>query len=194
MATVVETVLCPIAWQSCYTLVTFGISFNFLCSKSEHLSFMLLHTSEFLCYPCDKQQWSVSLEEDLVLCYWQGCDSEGPCVPYKRCWCSRQTWCLCYGNALCWCLSNPCVCWDSFGRNLWPLSKWYLEKARQDTTEIAHHTRIVSLGWHLGTPVACSKVYRGVLVHKGFMPIALLLCKRCGFWRRDFGTWDGYTG
>lgn len=55
--------LCPIAWQSCYTLVTLGISFNFLCSKSEHLSFMLLHTSEFLCYPCDKQQWSVSLRK-----------------------------------------------------------------------------------------------------------------------------------
>lgn len=185
--------LCPIAWQSCYTLVNLGIPFKFLCSKWEHLSFMLLLTSKLLCYPCDKQHCSVPPEEDLVLCYWQGWDSKGLCVPYKRCWCSRQTWC--FGNALyIWCLSNPCVFWDPFGRNPWPLSslaKWYQEKSRQDTTEIAQ-TQIVSLSWHLGTPVDCSKVYRGVLVHKGFRPTALLLCKKCGFWGRGFGTW-GYT-
>lgn len=77
--------LCPIAWRSCYTLVNLGISFKFFCSKSEHVSFMLLHTSE-VCYPCNKQPWSVPPEEDLVLCCWQGWDSKGPCVPSRRCW------------------------------------------------------------------------------------------------------------
>lgn len=145
---------------------------------------MLLHVSEFLCYPRDKQHCSVCPEEDLVLCYWQGCDPEGPCVPYKRCWC------LCYGNALyIWCLSNPFVCWDPFGRNPWPLwspAKWYLEKGRQDTTETAHNTGIVSLSWHLRTPVACSKVYRGVVVQKEesycFAPVQEMWILEQRFW------------
>lgn len=81
--------LCPIAWQLCYTLVNLGISFNFLCSKKV-LSFPSGNFTQLHCYPCDKEQCSVPPEEDLVLSYWQGRGSEGPCVPYKRCWCSRQ--------------------------------------------------------------------------------------------------------
>lgn len=137
-----------------------GHLFKFLCSKSQHLSSMLLHTSELLGYPWDKQHCSVPPEEDVMLCYRQGWDSKGP---IKRCWCSRQTWCLCYGNALyIWCLSNPCVFWDPFERNPWPcqvLQSGIRRKQGRTPLKLHKHSDCVT---HLASGDSCG-LQQGVL-------------------------------